>query len=399
MRIWPSCIACVALILLSGCTSVKEHMKPAQLESIEPEVRLDRVWSHRVGSAQDVGNTKLQPTVVDGIIYTTDSRGRVSARDAVTGRAVWQTSLNVEVGGGVGAGDGLVLLGTLDGRVIALDAENGDEKWQGNVSTEVVTIPQTNGNVVVAPTIDGRVFAFDHLDGRRRWSYDHPVPVLTLRGNAPPLMVGENLFIGFDNGQLLSFNADNGSLRWSARIGQPRGTTELERLVDVDAAPLASGPYIYGAGYNSRLVAMGRGNGRIRWAQDVSTVHNMAFSDNKIIVTDVNSHIHAFDASSGDKIWTNEQLHRRDVSAPGVIGQTVVVADFEGYVHSLALADGRFVGRIRARRAPVSAQPFTVGDLLYVYNNKGVLTAFSLRSLSNSSQAPVGQDTAGVFEN
>src|SRR5690606_20137661 len=121
---------------------------------------------------------------------------------------------------GISAGVGFV--GTLDGRVIAFDLADGQQKWQAKASSEVLAIPQSNGEVVITQAIDGRVFAFALKDGRQLWTYDHPVPVLSLRSNASPLILGDVAIVAFDTGQLLSFDCSSGQLRWSARVGQPQ---------------------------------------------------------------------------------------------------------------------------------------------------------------------------------
>src|SRR5690606_13926395 len=100
--------------------------------------------------------------------------------------------------------------------------------WEANVSSEILAAPESNGKVGVTPAIEGRLFAFDAADGARIWSYDHPTPVLSLRSNASPLMVEDAVYVGFDNGQLLRFDSSNGQMRWSARVGQPQGKTEIE---------------------------------------------------------------------------------------------------------------------------------------------------------------------------
>lgn len=380
LRKWPGLLA-LSLLFLTACSSVKEELRPAKLESIEPRVKLVKVWSRNTGSGQDARYARLQPAVLDGVIYTVDVKGRVSAMDALTGKPIWTTKLQTAIGGGIGVGGGRAFVGTLAGEVIALDLAGGAEVWRAAASSEVVTIPQSNGDVVIAPAIDGRVFAFDHSDGSVRWSYNHPAPILSLRSTAPPLVTESNAFVAFDNGQLLNFNPANGQLRWNARVGQPQGKTELERLVDVDAAPVASGPYIYAAGFNTRLVAVSRGSGRISWSQPVSTAQNIAVQDEKVVVSDADSHIRAFDALTGALLWENEKLHRRAVSAPGIIGSVVVVVDFEGYMHALSLEDGSFVARRKPLNDRMLAPPVTAGDFIYLYSLDGVLSAHSLKPL------------------
>lgn len=376
--------ALLAVVIVSGCSNVKEELKPAKLEAIEANYKLVQQWQRNTGAGQDARYQRLQPAVADGVIYSVDVKGLVSAWAADTGRRLWRHNLDTAVGGGVGVVDDTGFIGTLDGRVIAFSLSDGSPKWEAKTSSEVVSTPQANAEVVVAQAIDGRVFAFDVDTGDQRWTYDHPVPVLSLRANSAPLISNEAVFVGFDNGQLLSFNAADGQLRWSARVGQPQGKTELERLVDIDTAPIELGPYIYAAGFNARLVAVSRGTGRISWSQDVSTANNIAAGEELIIVSDVDSHIIAFNALDGSVVWRNKELHRRGVSAPVVFNNLVIAIDDTGYVHGLSVADGKLIARARVSSDPVLAQPFVIEQTLYVLDAGGRLTAYELEPYDGS---------------
>lgn len=370
----------LAIGLVSGCSNVKEELKPVELKPIEAQYRFVSQWQRNTGAGQDARYQRLQPTVVDGIIYTVDVNGVVAAWDAKSGKRLWKNDLDVAVGGGIGVFEGMGFIGTLDGHVVAVDLADGSLKWKAKTSSEVVSVPQANSSVVIAQAIDGRVFAFNFDDGSLRWNYDHSVPVLSLRSNAAPLITNDNVYIGFDNGQLLSFSSSNGQLRWSARVGQPTGKTELERLVDVDAAPIELGPYVYGAGYNARLVAISKGTGRIAWGQDASTANNIAAGDDFIVVSDVNSHVTAFSAQDGSILWQNKELHRRGLTAPVVFGSLVAAVDGQGYIHGFAAKDGKLVARGRASPAKVLAQPFVHDETLYVMDADGLLVAYQMEA-------------------
>lgn len=371
--------------LLAGCSSVKEELKPVKLEPISRQFKFVQDWSKNTGAGQDARYARLQPAYVDGVLYTVDVEGAIAAWRSEDGKRLWRSKLKTAIGSGVGVSNGLGFVGTLDGRVIAFDLQNGQQKWEARASSEVLATPQSNGRAVVTQAIDGRVFAYAFEDGRQLWTYDHPVPVLSLRSNARPLIIGDVALLAFDNGQVLSFDSATGQLRWSARVGQPQGKTELERLVDVDAAPIELGPYVYGAGYNTRLVAIAKGTGRIAWAQDVSTSENMAGADNRIFISDANSHIKAFDALNGTLLWENKELHRRDLSAPAVFNDMVVVVDQEGFLHGLSLQDGSLVARNRIGDQPVLAQPLSIDDKLFLLNKDGVLMAYGAKATDADS--------------
>ncbi len=80
-------------------------------------------WSRSIGSAGQTHNL-LTPVYGDQI-YAADVEGLVVSMDRLTGRSTGRRS-DTPVSGGVGAGYGLVLAGTLRGEVLALDVSTGE---------------------------------------------------------------------------------------------------------------------------------------------------------------------------------------------------------------------------------------------------------------------------------
>jgi hypothetical protein len=64
------------------------------------------------------------------------------------------------------------------------------------------------------------------------------------------------------------------------------------------------------------------------------------------------------------------------LSAPVLTDDSVVVADFKGYVHWLDKNTGAFVGRAQAGGERISNAPVAVGDRVLVMNDEGKVTAF-----------------------
>lgn len=388
MGAWNNrCAVVLCSMLLFACSSVKEELKPAALQDIEAKLRLNSIWSKQVSAGQDARYERLQPAYVEGKLIVADVKGKVVALDADTGKRLWRSKIDRDIGGGVGIAGDLALLGTLDGHVVALQLSDGAIKWQSKAGSEVVSAPQGNADVSVAVSIDGRVQAYATSDGEEIWNYDHSAPILSLRSTADPLVNDNFAFVSFDNGQMLCFDVRSGQMKWSLRIAQPQGKTELDRLVDADSSPLSYGPYIYGASYNGRLVAAASGTGRISWAQELSTFNHFTISDNVVVVVDHDSHIMGIDASTGSLLWSNEQLHRRALSAPAVFGSAVFSVDQQGYAHGLTLADGKIVARTRVGKYPVLAQPIIEKDMMFVYDTAGNLSAFGLEQ-GNFSISP-----------
>ena len=194
-------------------------------------------------------------------------------------------------------------------------------------------------------------------------------------------MILNNMVIAaFDNGKLIAFNSKNGSLLWETRLALPKGRTELERMVDVDGQPILVGDIIYSVSYQGRLGALTRGTGRNLWFQDSSSHHSPAYSKGKLYVTEAKNHaVRAFKAGNGQEIWNNDQLEYRELTGPVAFGNTVAVADAEGYLHLLDPDTGVFIARTKVSGGGVSSSLLVVGETLLVKSDNGLISAFKIQ--------------------
>jgi len=377
------------IVLLSGCgifedynpdgldeDELKEQQaKPAELVDFTKEVQPIKLWSRNVvGDYESVG-TGLRPVLHDGKVYAADNEGKVAAVDASSGEISWKIDLEMALGGGVGAGGDLVFVGSSDGEVIAFEATTGAERWRKELTSEILAAPSGNGDIVVAQVQDGRIVGLDSQTGDERWQFEIDVPVLSLRGTSAPLVKGNTVVTGFSNGKVYAFSAATGDMMWENRVTVPQGRSELEKMVDVDGQPILVNDVVYAVSYQGRAGAVSR-TGRGIWYQDVNSINGLAYGLQQVYVADIDGKVKALRANSGQVLWNNEQLSHRTLNRPSVVSGYVLVADSEGYLHVLSQTDGRFLGRTNVDGSGVSAPMVTDGDILYVLDNDGGLSAY-----------------------
>lgn len=374
-------IALLSLALLAvGCSSndTKEP-EPAELTKFDAEVQLKKEWSRSIGDGQGETYNRLTPVVYGDQIYAADINGRVVSMDRLTGKVNWRKDLDVSISGAVGAGYGLVLVGTLRGEVLALDVSTGEERWRSQVSSEVLAAPAVNGDVVVVQTQDDRLIALDIDTGTQRWSYESSPAVLTLRGTGAPLLTNQLAIAGLSSGKVIALDTRRGMPVWEQRVAIPQGRSELERVVDIDGGLLLSGGTLYVASYQGRLAALDLESGRILWQRDASTSAGVALGYGSVYLSQANGTVEGVDERSTTVLWSNDALARRQLSGPSVFSSYVAVGDMEGYLHLLSQVDGRFVARTRVDSSGMRARPVVEGDWLYAFGNDGKLVALTIR--------------------
>ncbi|MEM9057434.1 MAG: outer membrane protein assembly factor BamB [Pseudomonadota bacterium] len=383
MNGWRVAISLTALALtavgLAGCTAwgTGDEEPPAELTDFDETVRVKRVWSHKLGNTDEEQRLGLTIATDGARVYAAAQDGRVSAFDAVTGKALWKTDTDLPLAAGPSFGDELVVVGSSDGDVAALDARDGSVRWTVPVSSEVLASPAVAFGVVVVRTVDGRVRGLEADDGRERWQIDEPPPRLTLRGNSAPAISGDVVVSGFDDGKVAAISLTEGVVAWQTALGGQRGRTELERLGDVDAGIRIVGDDLYVAGYQSRVAMMAIESGQLLWSRDMSSARTPGVDWDKIYVADASGEVTALDRTNGVPAWQQGAFLRRDITGPVPYRRAVVVGDLEGYLHWLSPEDGAIIGRERVGGTAIAAEPLVVGDLLFALTADGELIAVS----------------------
>jgi outer membrane protein assembly factor BamB len=380
--------ALAALLLLNGCSWIKswgddEIDGPAELVEFVPTLKVGKVWSTGVGKGLDKAGRQLRPVHSAGSIYAADYKGLLIAVDADSGKKKWEIKTKLPFTGGPGVSENLLLMGTENGEVFAFDASTGTQLWSANVTSEVLAPPNAADGIVVVRCIDGRVFGLDANTGQRIWIYDHNVPLLTLRGNAPILLRAGVVYVGYDGGQVVALSMDDGTLMWEQTLVTTEGRTELERLSDIDGQLVFINSDLLVSSYKNRLASLAADSGRLLWFKDISSATGVSVDRINLTLTDKDGNLWLLDRRNGAESWKHDQLLHRGLTRPVFYGSFVVVGDEDGYLHWINVDDGQFAAREKVGGKGFSGPPLVVGNTLYVMTNKGNLTAFRAGAAAN----------------
>jgi outer membrane protein assembly factor BamB len=368
--------AATALLVMLGCDNDKEVDPPAELTDITATRDVHRLWSVGLGGDAERLRLALRPAVVDDTVYAASHDGVVVALAADSGKRLWQVKTKLPLSAGPEVGAGLVILGSSDGDIIALDASNGAERWRKAIASEILARPLVVNDLVVIRTVDGHLEALSLVDGSARWAVDEQVPRLTLRGTAPPVLAGDRIIAGFDNGKVLAVDPRNGEVLWDTIVNAPRGRTELERLADIDAPARVAGDDIFVVGFQGRVAMLARDSGQIWWARDASSYRGFAMDERNLYLTNADSVVVAMRRSDGAVQWEQDGMRRRGLTAPAIDGDALVVGDFEGYLHWLDKSTGAIVARQKTGGERITNAAVTEGGRVFVQTDAGKLLAY-----------------------
>ncbi|MBU0620825.1 MAG: outer membrane protein assembly factor BamB [Gammaproteobacteria bacterium] len=366
----------LSLLLLASCSSDKPRIEPAKLLDLKPSATIDVRWSADIGGA---GQSVLFPAVTREAVFAANSSGRLYRLDRNNGKKLWGIDSGFAITGGVGAGEGLVLVGGEKGQLAAFDESDGKLKWQVDVRSDVLSAPEIADGVVVVRTGNQRITGLSAKDGSRLWLYERATPTLIVRSHAGVAIRNGLVYAGFAAGKLAAISLKNGAVVWESAVSQPRGNTELERISDITSLPVVDNSRVCAVAFQGRLACFDPARGGALWTRDVSSDKGLSLYGKTLYLTDTDSKVLALDVAGGASLWKNDQLLARAATAPYPLGDHLLLGDFEGYLHMLKSEDGSIVARRGTDGTAIRIAPMTLGDGALVMTSGGELFSVSVR--------------------
>jgi len=374
----------ISLLVLGGCSTVDtvkgwmgatNGAAPAKLGEFAASANFTERWHSDFGA---MGASPLQAALTGDAVYGASGNGMLTRLDRATGKQVWRVESNISVSAGVGAGAGLVLIGSEKGEVLAY-GEDGKPLWRSKVSSEVLGVPQVADGIVVVRTGDGHIAGLSAADGKRIWVFDRSTPALVVRSHASVEIHRGLVFAGFAGGKLIALKLSDGSEMWENNVSQPSGNTELERISDITSNPVVNDAQVCAIAFQGRLACFDAVQGSPQWNRDISGDKGLSIAGKNLYTSDDRGAVFALDKQSGSTIWKNEQLLLRDTTAPYMQNGIVVVGDFEGFLHGLSNDDGHLVARAKLDGSAIKIAPVQMDDGLLVQTQSGDVYSLSIK--------------------
>jgi outer membrane protein assembly factor BamB len=365
LRIAPLLLA-AALAL--GCSSGGKP-KPTPLQPVEAKISGRQVWQSRVDSPR----FPLRIAVAAGAFHVAGGDGTVLALRVEDGQEQWRGNAGAPLSAGVGSDGRFASVVTRDNDVVLF--ERGEVRWRKRVPARVVTPPLVAGERVFVMSVDRVVHAFDALDGRRLWTLQRPGEALTLAQPGVLASFRNTLLVG-QGPRLLGVDPLRGTVQWDVAMANPRGTNEVERLADLVGPIHRNGDRVCARSFQAAVGCADAARGVPLWTRPTGGIEAIGGDSDRIFGADGSGRVSAWRAGSGDVLWTSERLLHRDLSGAVGLGSSVVVGDFEGWVHFLSADGGEPQLRLPTDGSAVLGSPVLSGTTLLVATRNGGLFAF-----------------------
>jgi len=363
-----SVLALAAVVGLAACGS--KTPKPADLGPNVPLLPVRQAWHSSIPALK---NASIAPQVVGQNLVLAAADGTVVSLDGATGREQWRSQVGKALQTGVGSDGSHAAVVTVANDLVMLG--QGGALWSKPLSAASYTAPLVAGGRVFVLTADRHLTAYDAQDGTQLWTLQRDGEPLVLRQQGVLAAHGNTLLAGL-SGRLVGLNPDNGAVLWEAPLAAPRGTNDVERLVDLVGPYTRNSDVVCARAFQASVGCVDVGQARVMWTAQAKGSVGIGSNSEQVFGSESNGTVQAWSRRDGAKQWSTGRLQLRQLTAPLALGRSVVVGDSTGLVHLLSKDDGSPLNRLSTDSSGIAAAPVVVADTLVVVTRNGGVYGF-----------------------
>nr|WP_245587269.1 outer membrane protein assembly factor BamB [Comamonas composti] len=357
---------------LGGCAWLGGGDKP-ELKDLGPNpglLAVHQAWTVKLGAEVPLASTVH---VQGETLFVVTKDGAVTALDARTGAQSSRFAVGEPLTAGAGSDGEHVAVLTRSNQVAVY--VQGQQQWKQSLAAAAYTPPLVAGGRVFVLGADRTISAFDAGNGRKLWAAQRPGEPLVLRQPGVLMAVGNTLVAGL-SGRLVGLDPDSGSVRWEVPLASPRGTNDVERLVDLVGTVSRVGDSVCARAFQASVGCVDARTASVRWTQPSKGSDGIAGDEQAIFGAESNGTVQAWRRVDGSRLWSVDKLQHRRLTAPLQLGRSVIFGDDYGVVHLFAKTDGQALARLNTDTAGVAAAPVAVADTLVVVSRSGTVYGF-----------------------
>ncbi len=320
----------------------------------------------------------LQVGYDNGQIVVAGRGGSLTGFDNA-GQRLWSFDIGEDITGGVAldAFSQTAVISTRSGQIVAVDSVTGEIRWKKQLSGSVLTPALINSNRVILSANDGVLHGLSLQNGQSVWQFATRVPAISIRGAAAPTLLDDKTaLVATADGRLHAITLDSGLPQWSRRIGIGTGSSEVERMSDVDGMPIVDNNQLFAISYSGQLLGIDLSSREVKFVKEVASLKSLAVSSQQVIATTLEGNVVAYNRSTGEQLWQSEELAYRQLTNPVMIGNYLAIGDLDGIVHLFDPATGTIVSRVETKGALSSLK--AEGNRLMTQSKSGQVAVWQI---------------------
>ena len=363
----------------------KEEVKPySDLPSFNSKVNIKIIWEKKLpGEIEELYSFLSIYKLSDEIFIPTNEK-TIYIVNSETGDINKKLEVKLDIFSGLIADTSLLYFGSKEDTVTAINYSNEAVLWQRLMSSEVLSISKVENNTIYVRTNDSKVTAINVDTGEFLWINSQIPSELSIRGASSPLLYEDKVFVGFEEGKIVAYNALNGDITWQTQLPAIETETIIDRLNDIDGSMIIEDSILYAISYQGSIAAIDTYSGQILWSRQASSINGIDIFDNNIIFIDDDGILWCLAKFSGKPAWKQEKFYKRLVGSPIYFNSYIIANGIENFLHVFDYRDGKTVGRLNMSNSAQSI--FSDYDALYLLDTDFVIKKYEITEIVENTE-------------
>lgn len=327
------------------------------------------------------------PVIADGVVYTMDARGYVTAHALDGLKKLWMSDEPVPetsdeiLGGGLAVAGSQLFVTTGQGWVYGLNAKDGSLLWKKNMGVPLRSAPKMQQGALFVTAVDDQLFVLDSANGGVMWKHRGLGERVGFLSAVSPA-IGDNIVVvAYGSGEIFGLAADTGLEVWSDSLSHANRTSAISVFSGFAGDPVVAGGVTFAASRNGLMAATHVLTGRRIWEKEISAVDTPWLAGNFLFILTPESEVAAIHVRDGGVKWARalerfdnpeRQLDPYRWFGPYLLGEQLVVFGNHGVAVTISPESGEEVARFSIPEG-IAARPVIVAGKIYIVTDDATL--------------------------
>ena len=147
-------------------------------------------------------------------------------------------------------------------------------------------------------------------------------------------------------------------------------------LVDLVSGVSRLNNQVCARAFQSSVGCVDAAQGALVWSKSSVGAKGVDGDADSLYGTESDGKLVAWRRTDGERLWSTDRLRYRALTAPVLVGQSLVIGDDAGILYFLSREDGSLLNRIATDGASIAAAPVLVGQTLVAVTQHGGIFGF-----------------------
>ncbi len=308
---------------------------------------------------------------------------------------------------GVLVDDNRLVLVSMDGHIMVLDKNTGKHMWEpiemrvkedDEKKRAVYGLPAVSNGIVFVGVYSGKIQAVEVDTGR---TVETEVVSDDSEIVGGPLIDGDNLYIGADDGILRSYDLD-----FSNQQVTFNDDWEYEVDGEIWSTPIIHDDTLIITSLDHHVYALNKNTGELLWKAKTggAVAATPVIKEDTVFVGSFDGVFYAFDLNTGEEKWIFEEASNWYWGSAVIKDQTIYIPSLDGKLYALDIRSGKKEWELETNGAIVGSAAI-VSDMIVVGSTDGEIRIADISSgelldscdLGESIQSPITSDGFEVY--